>query len=310
MLTAKADRDAVRAAHKAAGAKAIWISLKVFYQEDGVAYPDGIAGNNDFSENIPGLVSLALETAGDGLYPFVQLGGDELGSAWVQQHIEAIASAFRAAGLTGRVCFVSTFDSDSDGDWSYPGENWAQTNIDIRASIGDDFALATWLPAGWARLGFDASTPVTEGEAAVDRWSLEGPGGLGEFLAPWPAVLMTGSPWDSEHGIYTPQFASDASRWMQFVQVVGRRVQPGKWIPPSDAPYDVPGGNGIGGPLNGQPVTVSCDERNPPTYTTAGQACVWEESHTYDWTHQTGITAEQIDTERRGALACGCDAVG
>lgn len=298
MLTAKADRNAVRAAHKAAGANAIWFSLYVHYQQSGVAYPNGIAGWNDFTGGgFAQAVELAQETAADGLYAFVQLGGDELGSAWVQNNIEAIADAFRAGGLTGRVCFVPTFDSDSDGDWSYPGENWAQTNIDIRAALRDDFALATWLPAGWARLGYDASTPVTEGEAAVDRWSLEGPGGLGEFLAPWPAIIGAQVGPD---GNWVPVYASDATPWNQFVEVVGRRVQKGRWVPPPDAPYNVA--------IDGQ--VVSCDENPPPTYSTPGQACVWEESHTYDWTHQTGITAEQIDTERRGALACGCDAVG
>ena len=52
MLTAKADREAVYAAHKAAGAAALWFCTFIHYQEDGVAaYPDGIAGWNDFTGN-------------------------------------------------------------------------------------------------------------------------------------------------------------------------------------------------------------------------------------------------------------------
>lgn len=299
MLTAKSDRDAVRAAHRAASAKAIWYSLCVHYQESGVAYPNEIAGWNDFTgDGFAQAVSLAQETAADGLYPFVQLGGDELGSQWVRDHIAAIADAFRAGGLAGRVCFVPTFDSDADGDWSYPACNWAETNLVIRQALRDDFALATWLPAGWARLGYiPGVTPVAEGEACVDRWSLEGPGGLGEFLAPWPAIVGAEIGPD---GNWVPVYASDATRWNQFVQPVGRRVKRGSWVPPPDAPYNVL----VDGHL------VSCDENPPPTYSTPGQTCVWEESHTDDWTHQTGITAEQIDTERQGALACGCDAVG
>lgn len=313
MLTSLSDRTAVRQAHLQAGAKAIWFCLYVHYQEDGVAYPNGKAGWNDFTgPNLSQAVALAQETAADGLYPFVQLGGDELGAAWVQANIQSIADAFRAGGLQGRVCFTPTFDSDADDDWSAPTAcNWAPTNLAIRAALGDDFALANWLPAGWARLGFTNTTPVGPAEACVDRWSLEGPGGMGEFLAPWPAIVTAnGSPWDSEHQVYTPQYVSDPSIWNQFVEQVGRRAQPGKWAPPPDAPYNRQGGLGIGGPLNGQPVTVSCDSLPPPSYTTTGQACVFEESYTYDWTHQTGITPEQIDQVRAGALACGCDAVG
>ena len=96
--------------------------------------------------------------------------------------------------------------------------------------------------------------------------------------------------------------------------MMARRVQAGKWTPPSDEPFNVPGGLGIGGPQNGQPVTVSADARNPQTYTfntSRGETFYsGEEIGTFLWTHDYKISVGQLDTIRRGLLACGVNCTG
>ena len=320
MLTAKADRQAVYAAHKAAGAQGLWFCTFIHYQEDGVAYPDGIAGWNDFTGNFSQAAELACEILESGLYPCIELGGDELGSQTVIDQFPAFIAAMKSSRLgdltQGGLMVTPTFDTDADGDWSDPGDNWARVFVALRAQMPDAMVLCLWLPAGWGRLGAENlnESDVHNAEACVDRFCQEGPATTDcEFLAPWPAILP-GSQWDSEHGIYQPNWASDPSGWLQFVQMMARRVQAGSWVPPPDEPFDVPGGLGIGGPQNGQPVTVSADARHPTTYTFntgRGETTYsWEEINTFGWTHQDGVTPEQLDSIRMGIRLCGCNTNG
>ena len=158
MLTDKADRVATYQAHKAAGAEGIYFSVFIHYQEDGVAYPDGIAGWNDFTgNNFAQVAELACECVENQIAPLVQLGGDEKGSQWVIDNIAAIIQALKTSRLgdltQGYCALVPTFDSNADGDWSDPGDNWAAVNVAIRAQVPDTTALYTWLSNGWARLG-------------------------------------------------------------------------------------------------------------------------------------------------------------
>jgi len=305
MLTSAADRQSVYAAHLAAGAKGLWFSLYVHYQEAGVAYPNGIAAWNDFTgANLPSAQTLCRELLQAGLLPFVQLGGDELGSAYLLENGATILAAL--AGLAAAV--TPTFDSNSDGDWSDPGDNWAAVNVALAAAKPASMALFNWLPTGWARLGTInlSNEQVVAGEAGI-TWCLEGPSAVPSlFLAPWPPLnLPAGSTWDAEHGVYQPNWTSDPTNWLQYVQVVGRRVSQ-TWTPPPGAFYDAPGGLGVGGPQAGQPVTVSVDERNPPRYSPL-EVCRYEENFTYSWTHAQGIQPAQIDQVRAGEVAMGCD---
>ena len=136
MLTAKADREAVYAAHKAAGAAALWFCTFIHYQEDGVAYPDGIAGWNDFTGNFSQAAELACEILEAGLYPCIELGGDELGSQTVIDQFPAFMAAMKSSRLgdltQGGLMVTPTFDSDADGDWSDPGDNWARVFVALR----------------------------------------------------------------------------------------------------------------------------------------------------------------------------------
>jgi hypothetical protein len=321
MLTAKADRVAVYDAHKSAGAEGIYFSVFIHYQEDGVSYPNGIAAWNDFTGNgFAQMAELACECVENRIAPLIHLGGDEKGSQWVKDNIAAIVLALKTSRLgdltQGYCALVPTFDSNSDGDWSDPGDQWSSVNVAIRQAIPDATALYTWLPTGWARLGTINinAQQVIDGESAVDRWCQELPGTtICQFLAPYPAILP-GSQWDAEHQLYQPTWASDPSGWLQYVQMMARRVNYSHWEPPADEPFDVSGGLGLGGPLNGQPVLVSADARHPQTYTmpsSRGQTFYsGEEIGTFLWTHGFAITTAQLDTIRRGLLACGCDCTG
>jgi len=317
MLTDAADRQATYAAHKAAGAQAIWFCVFVNYQEAGVAYPNGIAAKNDFTgANMTAAADLACEVVQAGLWPFIQLGGDELGSQWVKDNIRLVMDTLQHAGpfdVRPYVAITPTFDSNANGDWSDPDDQWASTNVAIRFSIPDDMPLFNWLPAGWARLGAAnlSAQQLRDGESAVDAWCSEMPADVfnSPFTAPWPAILP-GSQWDAEHQVYQPTWAADASAWLQYVQIMDRRCRAGQWTPIPGTPYNVPGGLGIGGPQNGQPVTVSADTMFPQTYTapsSRGQTYYRiEETGTFQWTHGTDVRPA-LASIRPGVLAAGAD---
>jgi hypothetical protein len=319
MLTNLSDRQAVYAAHQAAGASMIWICTFVHYQEAGVAYPDGIAAWNDFTgAAMTDLATLACEIVQVGRFPAVgiQLGGDELGSQWVKDNITFILDTLEHAGpfdVRPYVVLTPTFDTNADGDWSDPGDQWASTNVTLRSAMPDSMPLFNWLPAGWARLGAQNLSPqqLADGEACVDAWCSEVPADVFQtpFNAPWPAILP-GSPWDPEHSVYQPRWASDESPWTQYVQIMGRRCRRGLWTPIPGTPYNVPGGNGIGGPDNGQPVTVSADQMHPQTYTepsSRGETYYRiEEAGTYQWTHGEDVRPA-LNLIRPGCLAAGAD---
>lgn len=317
MLTSAADRVATYRAHYAAGARLIYASLYAHYTEGGVSYPNNTAANNDWTvNNFSPAAAWCNEVLENNLIPALQLGGDELGTAYLMANAQKIVAA-----LGGVPCaLVPTFDSDSDGDWSDPGDNWAGVNLAFRAAMPKSMALFNWLPNGWARLGTASlsGAQVQTAEACVDAWVSEWPDEPGQFLAPWPAI-QPGSAWDAAHGVYQPNYAGDPSNWTQFVQIIARRARAGRWNPPRDEPFNVPGGLGIGGPQNGQPVTVSADARYPQTYTfdTARGITYYrgDEIWTYPWTHQgwpfvPSVNPAQIDAIRAGLLACGVDATG
>ena len=330
MLANASDRIATYQAHQAAGGILFIASLFCHYQEANVSYPNNTAANNDWTGNgFSQAAAWANEVLENGGIPCLHLGGDEKGTQWVIANAQAIVNA-----LGGIPCaLIPCFDSDGDADWSDPNDGWAAVNLALRAAMPNAMVLMNELPNGWVNFGTaNPNIPAETFQAAaacVDAWTSEFPTTPSEWLEPWPQIVTNlGAVWDDEHGVYQPSVAQGvfpawqtvASPWLQFVQVIGRRARAGQWKAPADVPYSVPGGLGIGGPQNGQPVTVSADEPHPPTATQdSSRGTTYyrgDEIWTYPFTHQGWPFAPdpsmpaKIDAIRAGLLACGVDATG
>lgn len=290
MLTSLEDRQAVYAAHKAAGATHLTIGVTCHYQEGGVQYPNGIAADNNFLGNLPALTALVAEIVQAGLMVLLMHGADDQD----QNQFDRVAN-----GADEIVCALAEWQPwvvhcpGFDGVVPIGNENGAnlqamiQMVLAMREAVGEAGVIAFELPTGWSFWGpgpyAGAGSYTSLMGQAVDVW-------LQEFASPpgppEPAPKIIGGTWDAEHNDYAPVWDKDATAWQQIWQIAARTVP--HYTPPPDQPYDVPV-RVTGGPNDGQVVPVSADSRSPQRY-----ACDTPRGHSYwisfevdayGWTH-------------------------
>jgi hypothetical protein len=321
MLSDPADRQAVYDSIKAAGCNAIVLAIDCHYTEDGVAYPDGTACNNDWTDTtarFPGatpyaatgdtstIVARVAEAARAGLMVFYMQGADEIDFGTVAQQVGPQMAALRAypsGDLTQWIQLGPGFDSIIPIANAAPYQTSNQTLVNLL--LADRAACPTCvinleLPNGWAFAGggdlsgagwfqSDAGKTVN---VYLEEFADDDPGAV-----PTPAIVS--GTWDAEHNDYAPTFARDATSWMQVWQIADRLLP--TWTEPADMPTSGKCSLGLaamvpvtGGPQDGATACVFADVSTPTRYTVDLPAeTVFNafETATYRWTHGQTTTA-------------------
>jgi hypothetical protein len=152
----------------------------------------------------------------------------------------------------------------------------------FRASHGNDAVLAIEhqpgrIPVGGGQRDYTSGGAMNAYDVVVGEFD-----SLAAIKSPPPIVNAS---WDEEHGGYKPNFASDASSWMNIWQILARTTF--GYRAPSNQPFDV-NTKAIDGPQAGQTVSVSSDNRSPTVYlvnSPRGPRRYWTfEDGEYEWT--------------------------
>lgn len=308
MLTSLADRQAVYQAYKAAGCTGIVVDVAGTYQESGVAYPGGLAQNNDYTNDLATLCDRLAEIRDNGLYFTLALGGDNDGPTFDYvyanlQRFQFALSHYNRGDLTnGQGKFLLGFDSVDELAVN-GGQNIDALILFARQVLGDRAVLVKENQTGWAFWsggltgagGADCYTSPA-GQALDVIWQ--------EFAYPPgpPAAAPTilSGTWDPEHGDYAGVWSSDPTPWNQIWQVASRTVH--RYTAPPNEPFDVVVPV-TGGPNAGGTAAVSADAKTPPTYTKASTprgplVIIAAEYDTYGWVRNQVSAA---DVARAGA---------
>lgn len=320
------DRQAVYAAHKAAGMTHFVIDTYIHYTEAGVSYPNNTAASNDWTQdNWATLTTITAEIVRAGLYPVIMQGADELPFATVQAQTPGLVAALRnypAGDLTQYSVFCQGFDSVVPIANAPPADTSVQGLVSLiqaqRAAIGPNGVLAIELPIGWAFWGPDAlsgagsyTSPAGQDLDVVLQEFNSPPG------PPAKAPAIVGGTWDAEHQDFAPVFADPAAGnlFQSIWQIAARTVN--GYQRPSDevTARDCPAANNV--PVTGNPsVTRACvyADVNPSTYTAGGTPrgryyVIAFEIATYSWTHGFSMSASDIVATGPYFAGMGYDAV-